>query len=51
MNNDNLEIEMARWAKFERTGVALDEDEVAARLNALKQRNGQTRRREGPLRP
>jgi predicted transcriptional regulator len=40
--NDDLEIEMGRWAEYERTGLALDEDEVAARLNALKQRNRQT---------
>jgi predicted transcriptional regulator len=41
-DNDDLEIEMARWAEYERTGVALDEDEVATRLHVLKQRNRQT---------
>ena len=41
-NNDDLEIEMARWAEYERTGEALDEEEVLAKLNALKQRDRQT---------
>ena len=41
-DNDDLEIELARWAEYERTGEALEEEEVLARLNALKQRNQQT---------
>jgi predicted transcriptional regulator len=41
-DNDDLEIEMARWAEFERTGEALDEEEVLAKLKALKRHNRQT---------
>jgi predicted transcriptional regulator len=37
-DNDDLDIELARWAEYERTGEALDEDDVAARLALLKQR-------------
>lgn len=41
-DNDDLDIEMARWAEYERTGEALEEDEVAARLATLKQRQTPT---------
>jgi predicted transcriptional regulator len=38
-DNDDLSVEMARWAEYERTGDALDEADVEARLEELKRGN------------
>jgi len=40
-DNEDLAIELARWAAYERTGDAIEEEEVSDRLRALKQRNRQ----------
>ncbi len=41
-DNDDLVIEIARWAEYERTGEAMEEEEVSDRLRSLKQRHRQT---------
>jgi predicted transcriptional regulator len=41
-DNDDLVIEIARWAEYERTGEAMEEGEVSDRLRSLKQRHQQT---------
>ena len=41
-NTDDLTIELARWAEYERTDEAMEEDDVLARLEALKHRGGRS---------
>lgn len=36
---DDLAIELERWAEYERTGKALDENEFQAAVEAMKARN------------
>lgn len=36
--NDDLTVELERWAEFERTGVALSEEEFLASVEKMKQR-------------
>lgn len=38
---DDLSVDLERLAEYDRTGEALDEEEVARRIEALKQRNRQ----------
>jgi predicted transcriptional regulator len=37
-NNDDLTIELERWAEFERTGISLSEEEFLDSIAEMKQR-------------